>query len=141
MIRINESITIPDEELSWDFVRASGPGGQNVNKTATAAKLYFDAGNSRSLPPDVAVRLLRLAGRLATSEGIIVIDARRFASQSQNREDAESRLAALVRKAVPRPKPRIRTRPTRASRVRRMDEKRIHAGKKRLRGRVLPGQD
>lgn len=141
MIRINQAIWIPDEELSWEFVRSSGPGGQNVNKTATAVKLFFDVKASKSLPADVAARLLRLAGRLATREGTIVIDARRFASQSQNREDAQGRLAALVRKAVPRPKPRIKTRPTRASCIRRMEEKKQVGGKKRLRQRVSPGAE
>lgn len=141
MIRVNDSILIPDDELSWDFVRASGPGGQNVNKTATAVKLYFDAKSSQSLSPPVISRLLRLAGRQATREGVIVIDARRFASQSQNREDAANRLAALVRLALPRPRPRIKTRPTRASRIRRVEQKKKTAGKKKLRQRVSPGTD
>lgn len=133
MIRVTEDIAIDERELHEEFIRASGPGGQNVNKVATAVKLRFDAARSRSLPADVRDRLIRLAGRRITEEGVIIIDARRFRSQERNRQDARERLAALIRKAAQRPKPRKKTHPTVASKERRLEEKRRRGQTKRAR--------
>lgn len=141
MIRVTGKITIDERELKEEFVRASGPGGQHVNKVATAVKLRFDAANSPSLPDDVRVRLIRLAGRRVTEEGVIVIDARQFRSQERNRQDARERLAALIRKAAEKPKSRRKTRPTAASRKRRLEDKRRRGATKKSRGRVVEGAD
>jgi len=135
-IRVNAELVIGGSELQERFVRASGPGGQNVNKVATAVELRFDAAHSPSLPEAVRARLLRLAGRRATREGVIVIDAQRFRTQEQNRADAIERLVALVRQATIAPKPRRATKPTRASRERRLEGKRRRADTKRQRGRI-----
>jgi len=135
-LRVTDQLVIGAGELQERFVRASGPGGQNVNKVATAVELRFDAARSPSLPEAVRARLLRLAGRRATREGVIVIDAQRFRTQEQNRADAIERLVALVRQAAIAPKPRRATKPTRASRERRLEAKRRRADAKRLRGRV-----
>lgn len=127
----------PDEgELQWRFVRSSGPGGQNVNKVATAVELRFDVARSRSLPSEVKARLIRIAGRRASAEGVLVIDAQRFRSQARNREDALARLQALVEQASRKPRQRLKTAPTAASRERRLESKRRRAGTKSGRGRV-----
>lgn len=123
MIRVNDSIALPESELKFTFVQASGPGGQNVNKVATAVQLRFDALHSPSLPPGMRRRLLRLAGSRATAAGEIVIDARRQRSQAANRQDAIARLVALIRRAAAPPKTRRRTVRTRASHQRRMRQK------------------
>jgi ribosome-associated protein len=136
MIKISDTISLNPTELSWEFVRSSGPGGQNVNKVATAVQLRFDAKNSQSLPEIVRERLLQLAGSRATKNGEIVIDARTSRSQEQNREDALNRLASLIRQAAIKPIRRIKTRPTAASRRRRMEKKHLRSEKKRLRGPV-----
>ena len=133
MIHITESIAIDEREIQEEFVRASGPGGQHVNKVATAVKLRFDVAHSPSLPEDVRDRLIRLAGRRITEKGMIVIDARRFRSQERNRQDARERLAALIRKAAERPKPRRKTHPPTASKRRRLEDKRHRGGIKRIR--------
>ncbi|MDI6796881.1 MAG: alternative ribosome rescue aminoacyl-tRNA hydrolase ArfB [Desulfatibacillaceae bacterium] len=136
MIKITSAISLNPAELSWEFVRSSGPGGQNVNKVATAAQLRFDAKNSQSLPETVRERLLQLAGSRATKNGEIIIDARTSRSQEQNREDALNRLVSLIRQAAIKPRSRIKTRPPAASRRRRMEKKRLRSEKKRLRGPV-----
>ena len=127
---------IDEGEIVETFVRSSGPGGQNVNKVASAVELRFDARRSQSLPNDVAVRLMKLAGSRATQDGVIVIFAQKFASQPRNREDARARLTALLIKAQEREKPRRATRPTLASRIRRLDEKGRRGTIKALRGKA-----
>lgn len=128
------TIAIDDAELDETFVRASGPGGQNVNKLSTAVQLRFDVRRSASLPDAVAVRLMKLAGRRLTLEGVIVINAQRFRTQDRNRADARERLAELVAEAAVSPTPRRATRPTLASKKRRLDDKSRRGTTKRLRG-------
>ena len=134
MIRITDTIELDEREIQETFVRASGPGGQNVNKLSTAVELRFDARHSRSLPDDVSARLQRLAGRRLTKEGVIVIDAQRHRTQERNRADALERLVELIRAATFVPKPRKKTKPSRAARAERVEHK-VRRGKvKRLRG-------
>src|SRR5512135_1971402 len=121
MITITPDLSLNDDEVQLEFVRASGPGGQNVNKVATAVELRFDVANSRSLPEDIQKRLISLAGNRVNEDGILVIDARRFRTQARNREDALGRLVALVRAAAERPKMRRATKATLASRTRRLE--------------------
>jgi ribosome-associated protein len=137
MIRITDTIAIGEDEISERFIRAAGPGGQNVNKVATAVQLRFDALRSPALPEDVRGRLIRLAGRRATRSGVLVITAQRFRTQERNREDAVERLVALIRQAAARPIARCPTRPTAASRERRLATKKQRAGVKSLRGAPL----
>jgi len=141
MIHINRTITIDESEIQEYFVRTSGPGGQNVNKVATAVQLRFDVANSHSLPEEVRKRLTSLAGKRITEDGILIVDARRFRTQGRNRKDATDRLTELIRKAAQRPKIRRKTRPTLASKIRRLESKRRSAESKRLRGPVLPYND
>ena len=130
MIRVNRIITIEDSELSFEFIRSSGPGGQNVNKVATAVRLCFDIRRSPSLSADVRERLLNLAGRRAGEDGVLAIVARRHRTQEANRRDAVNRLIDLVRRAAERPRVRRRTKPTAASRQRRLETKRLRGRKK-----------
>jgi ribosome-associated protein len=133
MIEITPFIKIDENELQFDFIRSSGPGGQNVNKVATAVQLRFNLLQSPSLSTEVKERLVKLAGSRMTHEGILLIEAKRFRTQEQNRLDAVERLAALVCQAARPPVPRHKTRPTLASKVRRLDEKRHRGEVKRLR--------
>jgi ribosome-associated protein len=137
VIRVTPTISIDEREIQEVFVRSSGPGGQNVNKVSTAVQLRFDVLQSPSLAQDVKERLIRIGGRRVTEQGVLVIDARRFRTQERNRQDARDRLAELVRTAARRPKARRKTRPTVASRERRLDGKRRRAQVKRMRG--IPG--
>lgn len=130
---VTDRIVIPEKEIEERFIRASGPGGQNVNRVATAVQLRFDAAGSPSLPEEVRRRLMRLAGSRLTREGVVVIEARRYRTQEQNRKDALARLVALIRKATERPRSRKPTRPTRASRKRRLESKTRKGRLKRLR--------
>jgi ribosome-associated protein len=132
MIEISPSLQIDERDVQIDFVRASGPGGQNVNKVATAAQLRFDVGTS-SLPEDVKRRLIHLAGNRVTAEGVLLIEAKRFRTQEQNREDAIQRLVELVRKALVKPKRRRQTKPTQASKEERLKEKKRRAEIKKMR--------
>jgi ribosome-associated protein len=127
---------IQPDEMHFEFVRASGPGGQNVNKVATAVQLRFDARNSRSIEPDVRDRLLRLAGKRATSSGEIIIEARRFRTQQRNREDAVQRLLQLIELAAIPPKIRHKSRPTKASKLKRLEEKKHRSQIKKFRTRT-----
>ena len=139
MIPVTPDLSIDEGEIEESFVRASGPGGQHVNKTSTAVELRFDARRSPSLPDDVAARLMKLAGARLTQDGVIVILAQSERSQKRNREEALARLVALIRKAATPPKPRRPTRPTRASKERRLAAKQRHSRLKA--GRSKPVQE
>ncbi|HTS42279.1 MAG TPA: alternative ribosome rescue aminoacyl-tRNA hydrolase ArfB [Xanthobacteraceae bacterium] len=133
MIRVTDTISIDESELIESFVRSSGPGGQNVNKLSTAVQLRFDVRHSPSLPNDVALRLIRIAGSRMTKDGVLVINAQRHRTQERNREDARERLVAMIREAAVRPVPRRATKPTAASRRERLESKKRRSGIKRLR--------
>jgi ribosome-associated protein len=138
MIPITATLALREDEIDEEFVRSTGPGGQNVNKVATAVQLRFDVAHSPSLPEDVRQRLLALAGRRVTAEGILLISARRFRTQERNRQDARERLVELIRRAAEPPKVRRPTRPSQAAKARRLDEKRRQGTRKALRGPVAP---
>jgi ribosome-associated protein len=136
VLEITPTLAIPEAELQERFVRASGPGGQNVNKVATAVELRFDAARSSALTSEVRERLRALAGTRMTADGMLMIDARRFRTQAQNREDARARLADLIRQATIRPKRRRKTKPTAGAKERRMQIKRLRSDAKQRRGKV-----
>ncbi|MCH8091907.1 MAG: aminoacyl-tRNA hydrolase [Proteobacteria bacterium] len=136
MIRITPSIAIAESEIEERFIRASGPGGQNVNKLASAVQLRFDAAHSPSLPDEVRARLIRLAGKRVNAAGVLVIEAKRYRTQTRNRADALDRLTKLILRASERPRPRRKTKPTAASKERRIEAKRQRARIKRTRAAV-----
>lgn len=136
MIYITPRIQIPERDLQESFIQSSGPGGQNVNKVATAVQLRFDAANSTLLDEELKIRLKRIAGRRMTAEGVVVIEARRYRDQEKNRQEARNRLAALVRGAAEKPKIRRQTRPTKSSIQRRVEAKKKHGDLKKARNKV-----
>jgi ribosome-associated protein len=133
MIRINDRISLDDSEIEESFVRSSGPGGQNVNKLSTAVQLRFDVRRSASLPNDVAIRLMRIAGRRLTKDGVLVLVAQNHRTQERNRAEAMDRLVALIQEAAIPPVPRRATKPTRASKMERLETKKRRSGVKNLR--------
>jgi ribosome-associated protein len=133
MIYITDRISISEKELQEDFVRASGPGGQNVNKVATAVQLRFDVVNSPSLQDDIKQRLIRIAGKKMTDDGVLIIDSQEHRTQKRNREQALDRLVDLIKKALEKPKRRIKTRPTRAAKEKRLKGKKLRSAVKTLR--------
>ena len=133
MIEITPEIQLNENELQFDFIRSSGPGGQNVNKVASAVQLKFDVINSPSLQPVVKERLIKLAGKRMTTDGILVIEAKRYRTQEQNRSDAIQRLVVLIGKALEEPKDRIKTKPSRAAKAARLTEKKARSSVKKSR--------
>jgi ribosome-associated protein len=141
MIHVTDSILIDEKEIQEDFILASGPGGQNVNKVATAVQLRFDVRNSWSLPDEVKERLIRLGGKRVTGDGILIIKAARFRTQERNRQDALNRLVRLIQRAGEIPKARRKTKPTLLSRKRRVEEKRRRGDIKRTRRSVVTNEE
>lgn len=133
VIQVSPTIAIPDDEVSYDFIRSSGPGGQNVNKVATAVRLKFDVLHSTSISDEVRLRVLASARKRITEKGVLHIEARRYRTQERNRQDALDRFTELLRAAEHRPRPRRPTKPTASSRSRRLDEKRRRSNVKRAR--------
>jgi ribosome-associated protein len=137
LFRITPAIALDESELVERFVLSSGPGGQNVNKVASAVELRFDAAHSPSLPDDVKQRLKTLAGRRVTKDGVLVLHGHRFRDQQRNREDVRARLIDLIARAAVAPKPRKRTRPSRAAKERRLEEKKARSRLKQARGKRM----
>jgi ribosome-associated protein len=140
MIPVTDDVIIYETEIHMDFVRSSGPGGQNVNKVSTAVQLRFDVRNTASIPVEIQERLIRLAGKRVTAEGVLVIHASRFRTQERNRQDAIDRLVQLVRRAAEKPKRRVKTRPSLASKERQLAKKRRRSHIKKMR-RIVTGDD
>jgi ribosome-associated protein len=136
MIRITDTLSIDEDEIEESFVRSSGPGGQNVNKLSTAVQLRFDVRRSPSLPNDVALRLMKLAGKRLTKDGVIVIIAQTARTQERNRAEARERLVDLIREASVKPVPRRPTKPTKASKTKRLEGKKRRGDVKGMRGKV-----
>ena len=142
MIRVTDSISLNETEIQLDFIRASGPGGQNVNKVSSAVQLRFEATKSAALTDAICGRLKQIAGRRMTADGVLIITARRYRNQDRNRQDAIDRLVALIRKAAEKPRPRRQTRPSAAAKQKRLMAKRQRGEIKRRRSRVrLAGED
>jgi len=141
VLKVTPDLTIDESELKETFMRASGPGGQNINKVATAIQLRFDVGHSPCLPEPVRARLRRLAASHINAEGILIINARRYRTQQRNRQDARERLATLIRRAMIPPKKRKPTRPSRAAHERRLETKRRRGRLKRLRVPIFEGTE
>jgi len=140
MIPVTADVAIDETEIHMDFVRASGPGGQNVNKVSSAVQLRFDVLNTASIPGEIRERLIRLAGKRVTTEGVLIIQASRFRTQERNRQDAVDRLVQLVRRAAEKPKRRMKTRPTLASKERQLAQKKRRGRIKKMR-RIVTGDD
>lgn len=140
MIRINQNIEIAESEIKFDFIRSSGPGGQNVNKVATAAQLRFNVPSSTSLPENVRERLIKIAGKRLTANGDLIITARRYRTQEQNRKDALERLKKIIQDAAIEPKTRKRKKPSAAAKRKRVEEKRL-LGEKKQQRRFIPPID
>ena len=141
MIRITDKLSIGENEIKEEFIQASGPGGQNVNKVASAVQLRFDAKNSPSLPDDIRNRLIQISGKKISSEGILIINARRFRDQIKNRKDAADRLVELIQKAAEIKKKRVRTTPSINSRIKRLEAKRRRSKIKKIRKNVSSAEE